>query len=114
MQTHYVEIVTNDVAAVSIGYTKTHSINFSKPVLELGNAITAKLADGSLLGIRAPMHETEEPAVRPYWLVDDIQTALDSCIASGAEIAHAPLELPGLGSFAIYIQGGVMQGLWQL
>ena len=30
------------------------------------------------------------------------------------EIAHPPMELPGYGTFAIYIQGGIQFGLWQL
>jgi hypothetical protein len=28
--------------------------------------------------------------------------------------AIAPLEIPGKGTFAIYLQGGVDHGLWQL
>ena len=30
-----------------------------------------------------------------------------------AEIAHPPMELPGHGTFAIYLQGGIHHGLWQ-
>lgn len=114
MKVHYLEIVTNDVESVMQSYAKANSIEFSKPVPELGNAITAKLSDHSLVGIRAPMHETEEPAIRPYWLVSDIEAALAESLAAGAEIAHAPLELAGLGTFAIYSLGGVMHGLWEL
>ena len=32
----------------------------------------------------------------------------------GLADAHPPLEIPGHGTFAIYIQGGVHHGLWQL
>ncbi len=30
------------------------------------------------------------------------------------EIAHPPLEIPGHGRFAIYNQGGIHFGLWQV
>ncbi|MHB1193997.1 MAG: hypothetical protein ACYC6F_13225 [Longimicrobiales bacterium] len=33
---------------------------------------------------------------------------------AGSEVAHPPTEIPGHGTFAIYIQGGVHHGLWQL
>jgi predicted enzyme related to lactoylglutathione lyase len=52
--------------------------------------------------------------VRPYLLVDDIQAAVEKAKASGCEIAHPPLEIPGHGTFAIYFQGGIQYGLWQL
>ncbi|HEY0670976.1 MAG TPA: hypothetical protein VGD27_01855 [Longimicrobiales bacterium] len=29
-------------------------------------------------------------------------------------VAHEPLEIPGRGTFAIYLQGGNDHGLWQL
>jgi hypothetical protein len=60
------------------------------------------------------MHETEEPVVRPYWLVDDIEAAVTAAVEAGAVVAHPPLEIPGHGTFAIYIQGGIHHGLWQL
>jgi len=60
------------------------------------------------------MHAAEEPVVRPYVLVDDIEAAVDGAEAGGAEIALPPMELPGRGKFAIYIQGGIQHGLWQL
>ena len=59
------------------------------------------------------MHETEEPVVRPYWLVEDIEASVNAAVEAGAELAHAPMEIPGRGMFAIYIQGGVHHGLWQ-
>jgi predicted enzyme related to lactoylglutathione lyase len=73
----------------------------------------AELAGGGRVGVRAPMHESEKPVVRPYWLVDDIEAALATAVASGAEVAHPPLEIPGQGTFAIYFLGGTQQGLWQ-
>ena len=60
------------------------------------------------------MHETEEPVVRPYWLVDDIEAAVAAAVEAGGEIAHPPMEIPGHGTFAIYVHGGNDHGLWQL
>ena len=47
-------------------------------------------------------------------LVDDIQAAIDAAAEAGAEVAMPPMEIPGHGSFAIFIQGGIESGLWQL
>jgi predicted enzyme related to lactoylglutathione lyase len=60
------------------------------------------------------MHESEAPVVRPYWLVDDIDAALAAAVEAGGEIAHSPMTIPGHGTFAIYIHGGVQHGLWNL
>ena len=35
-------------------------------------------------------------------------------LEAGGEVAHPPLEIPGHGTFAIYLQGGNDHGLWQL
>jgi hypothetical protein len=59
------------------------------------------------------LRATEEPVVRPYWLVDDIEAAVAAAAEAGGEIAHPPLEIPGHGTFAIYLQGGIDHGLWQ-
>ena len=114
MQTYYLEIVTPDVDAVCAAYAAAHGVQFGQPDAGLGQARTAPLAGGGLVGVRAPLHETETPAVRPYWLVDDIEAAVAAAVKAGAEIAHPPMEIPGHGTFAIYIQGGVHHGLWQL
>jgi predicted enzyme related to lactoylglutathione lyase len=114
MKVHYLEIVTRDVDGVCATYARLHGVGFSEPEAALGNARTAALPSGGRVGVRAPMHETEEPVVRPYLLVDDIQTATAAAVEGGAEIAHPPLEIAGLGTFAIYIQGGVHHGLWQV
>ncbi len=113
MQIHYLEIVTKEVDAVCAAYAAVNGVPFGKPNAGLGNARTAALPGGGMLGVRAPMHDAEEPVVRPYWLVDDIEAALASAVRAGGEVAHPPLELPGLGTFAIYIQGGINHGLWQ-
>lgn len=114
MQIHYLEVVTSDVAAVCAAYEAANGVRFGGPDAGLGNARTAALTGGGLVGVRAPLHESEQPVVRPYWLVDDIEAALAAAVAKGAEIAHPPLEIPGHGTFAIYIHGGVHHGLWKL
>jgi predicted enzyme related to lactoylglutathione lyase len=114
MRVQYLEIVTPDVDGVCATYAGLHGVSFSEPVAGLGNARTALLPGGGLLGIRAPMHETETPVVRPYVLVDDIEAAFKEAQAAGGEVAHPPMEIPGHGMFAIFVQGGIHHGLWQL
>jgi predicted enzyme related to lactoylglutathione lyase len=114
MKIHYLEIVTREVDAVCAAYGAANRAQFGAPVAGLGNARTAPLPGGGLVGVRAPMHESEEPVVRPYWLVDDIEAALAAAVQTGAQVAHPPLEIPGHGTFAIYIQGAIHHGLWQL
>ena len=114
MKVHYLEIVTSDVNAVCAAYEAAHGIKFGSADPLLGGARTAPLPDGGSIGVRGPLRDTEEPVVRPYWLVDDIEAALAAASKQGALIAHRPLELPGKGTFAIYIQGDVHHGLWQL
>lgn len=113
MQIHYLEIVTRDIDAVCAAYAAANAVRFGEPDAALGYARTAELPGGGLVGVRAPMHETEEPVVRPYWLVDDIEAALAASIEAGGEVAHPPTEIPAHGTFAIYIQGGVHHGLWE-
>jgi predicted enzyme related to lactoylglutathione lyase len=113
MQIHYLEIVTMEVDAVCAAYAAANKVQFGEPDAGLGNARTAALLGGGLLGVRAPLHEAEEPVVRPYLLVDDIEAAVAASVEAGGEVAHPPMEIPGHGSFAIYIQGGIQHGLWQ-
>jgi predicted enzyme related to lactoylglutathione lyase len=113
MQIHYLEIVTKEVDAVCAAYAAVNGVQFGGPDAGLGNARTAALPGGGLVGVRAPMHETEEPVVRPYWLVDDIEAAVAAAVKAGGEVAHPPMEIPGHGTFAIYIQGGIQHGLWK-
>ena len=113
MQIHYLEIVTDQVDAVCATYCAALGVTFSEPIAALGNASTAATPDGGMIGVRAPMSETEGPTTRPYWLVDDLESALSKVVASGAEIAHPPMALVDLGTFAIYTIGGVQQGFWQ-
>jgi predicted enzyme related to lactoylglutathione lyase len=110
----YLEVVTKEVDAVCAAYAATNGVQFGEPDAGLGNARTATLAGGGLIGVRAPLRETEAPLVRPYWLVKDIEAAVAAVIQTGGRIAHPPLKIPGHGTFAIYIQGGNDHGLWQL
>jgi len=89
-------------------------VRFGTPDAGLGNARTAALAGGGLVGVRAPLRETEEPVVRPYWLVKDIEAAVAAVVEAGGAVAVPPMEIPGHGTFAIYLQGGNDHGLWQL
>lgn len=109
----YLEIVTRDVDAVIAAYGSALGVQFSEPDPALGGARTASLAGGGLVGVRAPLRDTEDPVVRPYVLVPDIGAAVDAAAGADARIAHPPLEIPGHGTFAIYHQGGNDLGLWQ-
>ncbi|MEJ2482829.1 MAG: hydroxylase [Gemmatimonadota bacterium] len=113
MRVEYLEVVTRDVDGVCNAYEAANSVQFGEPVAGLGNARTAALVGGGLVGVRAPMHEAEEPVMRAYWLVGDIAAALEAAVECGGEVAHPPMEIPGHGTFAIYLQGGIQHGLWQ-
>jgi predicted enzyme related to lactoylglutathione lyase len=113
MQVYYLEIVTKEVDAVCAAYAAANGVQFGQPDAGLGNARTAPMPGGGLMGVRAPLRETEAPVVRPYWLVDDIEAAVAAAAKAGAVIAHPPMKIPGLGTFAICTQGGVDHGFWQ-
>ena len=113
MQIHYLEIVTKQVDEVCATYSTANGVQFGKPDPSFGHARTAALPGGGLVGVRAPLRETEAPVVRPYWLVDDIEAAVAAVEQAGGQIAHPPLEIPGHGTFAIYVQGGIEHGFWQ-
>lgn len=114
MTIHYLEIVCANPAAQSAALEKILGFQFRGPIAELGDAYVAENADGGRIGVRASMHETEEPVVRPYFLSDDLERDLKHLEALGAQIAHPPMEIPGRGAFAIYILNGVQFGLWRL
>jgi predicted enzyme related to lactoylglutathione lyase len=114
MKVHYLEVVTPDVDALCAQHSKTQGVEFGDPVAGLGNARTAELAGGGKIGIRAPMHDAEEPISRAYVLVDDIQLAVDAAAQAGAEVALPPMDLGEHGHCAIVIQGGIHCGFWQL
>ena len=114
MKIHYLEIVTTDVAAACALYAAMYGVAFGGADPSLGGARTAKLDDGGMLGVRAPLRDTEQPIVRPYVLVGDIKASVAAARSDNAEIAMEPMEIPGYGQFAIVIQGGIELGLWQL
>jgi predicted enzyme related to lactoylglutathione lyase len=111
---HYLEIVTPDPKAASDHYGGVYGWSFQPMGPELGNSFLATLPDGSLCGIRAPMHEQEKPIVRSYLRVADLEGAVKQAGERGAEIALERMEIPGHGTIAIYLYGGIEQGLWQV
>ena len=112
-QIYYLEIVTTEVAAVCAAYAAANGLQFGNADPALGNARTTPLPGGGLLGIPAPLRESEQPVVRPYFLVDNIDSAVVTAAKAGATIALPPTGIPGHGRCAIYIHGGVEHGLWQ-
>ena len=114
MRVQYLEVVTADVDATCSALEKVHGVKFGKPEAALGNARTATLEGGGRIGVRAPMRKDEDPVVRPYVLVDDIEAAVKAAKAAGGEIALTPTELPGQGKCAIYFLDGIQHGLWEL
>ena len=107
MLVQYLEIVTKAVDATCTTLGKAHQVTFDEPNPNLGNARTAALKGGGRIGVRAPMREDEAPVVRPYLLVEDIDSAVKEAETAGAEVAMPPMEIPGEGTFAIYIMGGI-------
>ncbi|MEM7165372.1 MAG: hydroxylase [Planctomycetota bacterium] len=94
-------------------YGAANNLQFGEADPDFGNARTAAVPGGGMVGVRAPMGTVEVEVIRPYWLVDDIEAALAGAVSAGAQVAHPPLEIPGRGTFAVYIAGGLQHGLWQ-
>ncbi|MEL6360779.1 MAG: hydroxylase [Pseudomonadota bacterium] len=113
-QVQYLEIVTPNVNETCAALTKLQGVSFKGPEPMLGNAHVAVLSGGGQIGVRAPMRDDEDPVVRPYLLVDDIQAACAAAEEAGAEFAMPATEIPGHGTFAIYFLGGIQYGLWQI
>ena len=111
---HFLEIVTPDVDGACSLYSMMYGVTFGDPDPNLGGARTAELDGGGMLGVRAPLRDTETPVVRPYVLVADISAAVAAAAEAGAEIAMTPTEIAGHGQFAIVIHGGIESGLWQI
>ena len=114
MQVHYLEVVTKDVDATCELYSGINGVTFGDADQSLGGARTAPMTNGGMMGIRAPMHDGEKSVTRAYMLVEDIEAAVATAAKLGAEIAVPPMKIPGHGTCAIYIQGGIEAGLWQL
>lgn len=113
VQVQYLEIVTPNVDETCAALAAQHGVTFGEPVAMLGNARTAKLTGGGRIGVRGPMRPDEAPVVRPYMLVDDIEAAIAAAEAAGAEFAMRATQIPGEGTFAIYLLGGIEHGIWQ-
>ena len=111
---HYLEIVTPDVEAAVHFHSEAYGWRFKAMGPELGNSFVATLPGGSLCGIRAPMRDQEKPIVRSYLRVTDINIAIQRASELGATVALDPVEIPGQGKIAIYLYGGIEQGLWQV
>jgi hypothetical protein len=76
MRIHYMEIVTSDVTAQCVALSRIHAVAFGPEQPALGNARVAEMPDGSLIGVRAPLAEHDQPIVRTYRQVDDIQATV--------------------------------------
>lgn len=113
MKIYYLEIVTPDIESACRLYSAMYGVTFGNPDQNLGGARTADLDGGGMLGVRAPLRDSETPVVRPYVLVDDINAVVSAASDAGAEVAMMPMEIPGYGQFAIVINGGIESGLWQ-
>jgi hypothetical protein len=84
MKVHYLEIVSLDVDAVCKAFEAVHNVSFGEADASLGGARTCTLSDGCIIGIRSPLRDTEDPIVRPYWLVEDIEIAVTNVESQGA------------------------------
>jgi len=113
MSVHYLEIVSNDADALVALYQRMHDLSFGPPDPDLGQARVAARADGALVGIRKPLAAHEQPIVRTYLAVADIEKAAKHAEKAGAAVAYGPTRQGQRGSFAIVIHGGVQHGLWQ-
>lgn len=113
MAVHYLEIVSNDVDILTALYQRMLGVSFGPPEPALGQARVASQADGTLVGIRKPLAAHEQPIIRAYFAVEDIQQAAKKAERQGATIAYPPTRQAQWGTFAIIIQGGVEHGLWQ-
>lgn len=113
MADRYLEIVSNDIDGLADFYQRVHGLSFGPPDPDLGHARVAPRADGTLVGIREPLAAHEQPIVRIYLAVEDIQQAVKQAEDSGAAIAYPPTQHGERGTFAIVIHGDVEHGLWQ-
>jgi predicted enzyme related to lactoylglutathione lyase len=113
MGVHYLEIVSDDVDTLTALYQGMHGLSFGPPDADLGEARVATGADGTLVGIRTPLAAHEQPIMRTYLAVEDIQQAVKKAEEHGAMVAYPPTRQGKRGTFAIVIQGDVQHGLWQ-
>lgn len=114
MQVHYLEVVTADVGGACEKYSAATGVAFGKADPGLGGARTAPMADGGIMGIRAPMHDGEKAVTRAYLQVDDIAAAVDAVENAGGMIAVPPMDIPNHGKCAIFMMDGIEAGLWEV
>jgi hypothetical protein len=76
MAVHYLEIVSNEADALTGLYQHTHGLSFGPPDPDLGQARVATQPDGAMVGIREPLAAHEQPIMRAYFAVQDIQQAV--------------------------------------
>ena len=113
MQVHYVEIVSKTVEKQCKALEQVHGLSFGPEVQDLGRAKVAETVKGTMIGVRAPLAEHEQPIVRTYFAVDDITKAVKEAAAAGAVIAYPPTKQGETGTWAIYILDDIQYGLWQ-
>ena len=113
MAVHYLEIVSNDVDTLTGLYQRMHGLSFGPPDPDLGQARVATRVDGTLVGIRKSLAAHEQPVMRSYLAVEDIQQAVKKAEEHGATVAYPPTRQGQRGTFAVVIQGDVQHGLWQ-
>ena len=113
MRVHYLEIVCHDVVAQCEALERVHGLSFGPAVADLGQARVAEASNGSLIGVRAPLAQHEQPIIRTYLEVEDIAGTVEDAEAAGAVIAYPPTRQGDTGTWAIYILGDVQIGLWQ-
>jgi predicted enzyme related to lactoylglutathione lyase len=90
MAIHYLEIVSDDVDILTEVYQRMHGLSFGPQDPDLGQARVATQADGALIGIRKPLAAHEQPIMRPYLAVEDIEQTVKTAEESGAMIAYPP------------------------
>jgi len=76
MTVHYLEIVSDDADTLVALYEGLHGLSFGPPDPDLGLARAATRSDGTLVGIRKPLAAHEQPIVRTYLAVEEIQEAV--------------------------------------
>lgn len=98
MAVHYLEIVSNDVDTLTGLYQRMHGLAFGPPDAELGQARVASQTDGGVIGIRKPLAAHEQPIMRTYLAVEDIQQAVKMAEESGALVAYPPTRQGNQGT----------------
>src|SRR5258708_38185808 len=113
MAVHFLEIVSNDVDRLTGLSQLMLGVSFGPPDPDLGQARIATQADGAVIGIRKPLAAHEQPIMRTYLAVEDIQQAGKAAEESRAMIAYPPTHQGNQGTCASTSQGDGERRLWQ-